>query len=190
MRPRLLSAAALPASLWVLVTARLHNSLVPEDPYAFPKYRVAFMNGLPVLNETAQRWLQSGLRGGELEFLDQPWEEGSQWRTPLVKSIEGGDQDEQVVVAEVGVLPLLPDKREAYRSSHPQQEHPGHKLELMKMGPRNSYLCLIPPPPVDNTSIPTDEPADVTPAHTWSLLQPLTGSCLYVRVSNSVVKPS
>lgn len=114
---RLASAAVLPASLWVLVTARLHNSLVPEDPYAFPKYRVAFLNGLPVLNDTAHRWLEQGLRGGELEFLDQPWEDGSEWRTPPVKSIEGGDQEEQVV-AEVGVLPLSPDKPEAYCISH------------------------------------------------------------------------
>ena len=53
------------------------------------------------------------------------------------------------------------------------------------MGPRNSYLCLIPPPPVDNASIPTDEPTtEVTPVHTWSLLQPLTGSCLYVWSNN------
>ena len=84
------------------MTARFHNSLVPEDPYAFPKYRVTFLNGLPVLNETAQRWLQHGLRGGELEFLDQPWGEDSQWRTPPVKSIEGGSQEEQVVAAQVG----------------------------------------------------------------------------------------
>lgn len=55
-------------------SARLLHS-VPEDPYAFPKFRVAFLNGLPVLNETAQRWLTEGLRGGELEFLDQPWKD-------------------------------------------------------------------------------------------------------------------
>ena len=87
---RLASAAVLPASLWVLVTARLHNSLVPEDPYAFPKYRVAFLNGLPVLNDTAHRWLEQGLRGGELEFLDQPWNE-SPWPSNPLKSIEGTD---------------------------------------------------------------------------------------------------
>ena len=79
----------LPLALNSLVTARPHHSLVPEDPYAFPKYRVTFLNGLPILNETAQRWLHNGLRGGELEFLDQPWE-GESWRTPPVKSIEGG----------------------------------------------------------------------------------------------------
>lgn len=52
----------------------------------------------------------------------------------------------------------------------------------MKLGPKSSYLCMIPPPPVENISIPLDDGAtDVTPAHTWSLLQPLSGSCLYVR---------
>jgi protein OS-9 len=106
MRPCFLSVVLLPTSLWTLVAARLHNSLVPEDPYAFPKYRVTFLNGLPVLNETAQRWLEFGLRGGELEFLDHPWEEDAEWRTPAVKSIEGG---EQVTAANVSVLPWLLD---------------------------------------------------------------------------------
>lgn len=160
MRAGLVYSAILPISLWTLVAARFHNSLVPEDPYAFPKYRVAFLNGLPVLNETAQRWLQHGLSGGELEFLDQPWEEDARWRVPPVKSIEGTRQDEPSAAA--------------------QPESSGYKLELMKMGPRDSYLCLIPPPPVDNTSVPTeDAAADVTPVHTWSLLQPLSGTCLY-----------
>lgn len=54
------------------VHARVHYALA-EDLYAFPKYRVTFLNGLPVLNDTAQRWLAEGLKGGELEFLDQPW---------------------------------------------------------------------------------------------------------------------
>lgn len=90
MRVKSLSFAILPASLWTLVTARLHDSLVPEDPYAFPKYRVVYLNGLPVLNETAQRWLQTGLRGGEAEFLEQHVEAGSPWSNPAVKSIDGG----------------------------------------------------------------------------------------------------
>jgi len=54
------------------------------------------------------------------------------------------------------------------------------QLELLKMG-RDSYLCLIPeplhlPPPPEEVQ---DESA-LTPAHSWSLLQPLTGTCLYV----------
>lgn len=55
-----------------VLNARVHFALA-EDLHAFPKYRVTFLNGLPVLNDTAQRWLSQGLRGGELEFLDQPW---------------------------------------------------------------------------------------------------------------------
>jgi hypothetical protein len=51
----------------------LHS--IPEDTYAFPKFQVTFLNSLPVINETAERWLKEGLRGGELEFLDQTWKE-------------------------------------------------------------------------------------------------------------------
>lgn len=61
--------------LWFLlpaVSARLLHSL-PDDTYAFPKFRVSFLNSLPVLNETAEHWLKEGLSGGELEFLDKPW---------------------------------------------------------------------------------------------------------------------
>ena len=109
MRPGLVRSSILPVFLWSLVAARLHNSLVPEDPYAFPKYRVAFLNGLPVLNDTARRWLEHGLRGGELEFLDQPWEEDAQWRAPAVKSIDGGNeqQAEGEATAEVSQVPSL-----------------------------------------------------------------------------------
>ena len=54
----------------------LHS--LPDDLYAFPKYSVTFLNGLPLLNETAERWLREGLRGGEPEFLDHP----TPWREP------------------------------------------------------------------------------------------------------------
>ena len=56
-----------------IVSGRIHASLIPEDPHAFPKYDVTFLNGLPVLNETAERWLRAGLEGGLLEFLEEPW---------------------------------------------------------------------------------------------------------------------
>jgi len=50
------------------------------------------------------------------------------------------------------------------------------------MGPRDSYLCLIPHP---LHTIPLLEEDDldigVTPARSWSLLQPLSGTCLYHR---------
>ena len=96
MRLTSTSLAVLPISLWTLVAARLHDSLVPEDPYAFPKYRVTFLNGLPVLNETAQRWLQTGLHGGEAEFLEHAPPDGVSWAPPPpVKSIEGGSEQQQ-----------------------------------------------------------------------------------------------
>jgi protein OS-9 len=60
--------------------AGLFHSL-PEDLHAFPKYTVTFLNGLPLLNETAERWLREGLRG-EAEFLDHPtpWQEPSPFK--------------------------------------------------------------------------------------------------------------
>jgi len=56
-----------------------------------------------------------------------------------------------------------------------------YTLEHMKMGPRDSYLCLI-PKPLENvpTAQEQDSDVDVTPARSWSLLQPLSGTCLYV----------
>jgi len=64
-----------------LALGYLFHSL-PDDLYAFPKYRVTFLNGLPLLNETAERWLREGLRGGESEFLDHPtpWQEPSPFK--------------------------------------------------------------------------------------------------------------
>lgn len=144
----------------LLAAARLHHSLVPEDPYVFPKYRVTFLNGLPVLNETADRWLRDGLQGGELEFLDQPWRD-STTPAPQLKSIEGSQP------------------RDANFASAPAPSHASdYALEHMKIGSRMSYVCLIPPPPEDTAT--ADEPStDVTPVDSWSLLQPLMGTCLY-----------
>jgi len=51
----------------------------------------------------------------------------------------------------------------------------------MKLGPRDSYLCLIPKPLEIVPAVQDqDSDADVTPARSWSLLQPLAGTCLYV----------
>lgn len=71
MRNGLLTAAACAAFLEFVSAGFLHS--LPEDIFAFPKYRVEFLNGLPVLNATVERWLKQGLRGGEREFMDQPW---------------------------------------------------------------------------------------------------------------------
>ncbi|KDR81520.1 hypothetical protein GALMADRAFT_239520 [Galerina marginata CBS 339.88] len=146
-----------------VISARLLHSL-PEDSYAFPKFRVSFLNGLPVLNETAERWMRDGLRGGEQEFLDQPWKEGD-WHTPShLKEIGSGDATEQ-------------------KEPTPQSSvSANYTLEHMKMGQRDSYLCLIPKPLDNIPTVPDDDSdADVTPARSWSLLQPLAGTCLYHR---------
>ena len=90
MRPRSLSRHALVLCLAFRgAAARLLHSL-PEDTYAFPKYRVSFLNRLPVLRETAERWLQEGLRGGESEFLDEVWTED----IPPPKGIGNGELSE------------------------------------------------------------------------------------------------
>ncbi|KAI0035694.1 hypothetical protein K488DRAFT_42640 [Vararia minispora EC-137] len=156
----------LPFQLWLLsssilvpwVAAGLHS--LPEDPYAFPKYRVSFLNGLPLLNDTAEKWLHDGLRGGEAEFLNQPWADAA-WRAEQqIKEIGSGQQD----------------VREASANSWSP-----YRLEVMKLGPRNSYLCFIPPPPEDSSHPPPEEVTEVTALHSWSLLQPLAGSCIYHR---------
>ena len=76
MPPALLLLLLLPA----LAAARLFHSL-PPDTHAFPKFRVAFLNGRPVLDDTAALWLTHGLRGGQAEFFDQP-SHGGTWQTP------------------------------------------------------------------------------------------------------------
>lgn len=84
--------------------ARLLHSL-PEDPAAFPKYRVAFLNALPVLNQTAEKWLRDGLRGGELEFLDSQWSEGDVSETyTSPKEIGSGDTHEEFHTSRVRIL--------------------------------------------------------------------------------------
>ena len=88
--------------------ARFLHSL-PEDTYAFPKFRVVFLNGLPVLNETAERWAKEGLRGGHLEFLEQPWKNhewnGMNYRKEIGSGSQSSD-DESSASPEVCSLPL------------------------------------------------------------------------------------
>ena len=99
---------AMPSSLYLLFTllglysahtaaGRTHASLIPEDPHAFPKFDVTFLNGLPVLNETAERWLSDGLQGGLLEFLEEPWvSKNSPW-----SKLKGIDPTEVFVVPSI-----------------------------------------------------------------------------------------
>ncbi|KAH7914997.1 hypothetical protein BJ138DRAFT_1098249 [Hygrophoropsis aurantiaca] len=136
----------------------------PEDLYAFPKHRVTFLNNLPVQNETAERWLHEGLRGGEQEFLDQPWQETSWYSHAMRKEIGSSESQES----------LGPSK-----PIHHEQS--GYTLEHMKMSEKNRFICLI--PPARETTPPTPEHVDPDTAlgHSWSLLQPLSGRCLYHR---------
>ncbi|KAH9934617.1 uncharacterized protein B0H18DRAFT_977377 [Fomitopsis serialis] len=155
----MLSLCLVPLSLSLLVSASLHRSLLPQDPYAFPKYRVAYVNGLPVLNETAERWLREGLKGGQAEFLDETWEwSDTAWHSGSPKSIEGGAEQG------IGSTPA-PDTR----------TESNYSLELMRLGPRMTYLY-------ESTATIANEPEpDVSPLSGWSLLQPLNGKCLYHR---------
>lgn len=68
--PLLVVAAVLGDAVWAHA-ADLYFPSIPEDPYAFPKYRVSFLNGFALPNSTAQRWLADGLAGGEQEFLSK-----------------------------------------------------------------------------------------------------------------------
>lgn len=57
----------------------------------------------------------------------------------------------------------------------------------MLLGPKDSYLCYIPKPVESASTKRVEEPeADPTPARSWSLLQPLAGSCLYVSLVRSL----
>lgn len=102
------TAALLTLPLAVTAARFLHS--IPEDTYAFPKYRVLFLNRLPLLNETAERWLKQGLRGGELEFLDQPWKD-DHWHTPSSpKEIDSGDARDGIATSDVHTECSFPKK--------------------------------------------------------------------------------
>ncbi|KAH8833835.1 hypothetical protein DL96DRAFT_1550752 [Flagelloscypha sp. PMI_526] len=143
---------------------QLHT--LPEDIHANPKFRVSFLNGQPLLHETAQRWLQDGLRGGELEFTNVPWDE---W--PVPPPLQGIEGQETFAVDQTN--------QEGSTSSVPK----GFSLELMKLGPKERYLCFIPDPlpetPRKGESTKEQEPH--TPAQSLALLNSLWGKCLYHR---------
>ncbi|KAG8707247.1 Protein OS-9 [Ceratobasidium sp. 394] len=143
------------AAVWSLSTAAAYSSL-PDDVYAYPKYSIGFLNGLPLPNVTAQHWLAHGLQGGEKEFLEQPWDESSP-----------GTSRPQITDGET----INSDARSRSTGQH--------RLEHMRLGPGKEYLCLIPPP--DAGSAPPEDPPPSHPSKTWSLLQPLSGKCLYHR---------
>lgn len=138
----------------------------PEDLYAFPKYRVTFLNDLPILNETAQRWIQHGLPGGEQEFLG----ESSAWYPQAaMKEIAGSES--------VCMLDMYPSARP---TDPVQSDTPAYSFQHMKIGPDTDFLCLI-PPAGDTGTTTGDFDGDAALQNSWSLLQPLSGKCLYVR---------
>ncbi|KAG1768357.1 hypothetical protein EDD22DRAFT_872805 [Suillus occidentalis] len=141
-----------------LSSARLLYS-GPEDLYAFPKHRVTFLNNLP--------WLNEGLRGGESEFLDDRWDE-SVWFT-------------NAVYKEIGSSELEMSNDPSQISQSQILDNSGYILNHMKMGPDNDFICLIPPP--QNTPIQPQEniDQDAVLRNGWSLLEPLSGKCLYHR---------
>lgn len=177
-------AAAL--ALWLAssqVTSKLLHSL-PEDTHAFPKYTVSFLNNLPVLNETAERWLRDGLRGGALEFLERPWGNSERLSRPP-REIDGADS---VSPSQVRRSPLLPARSIHHNIITLQQPYPSrvvsddYSLEHMKMGSRDSYLCFVPNPLEILPPPPVEEPdGEISLTHAWSLLEPLSENCLYVR---------
>lgn len=54
----------------------------------------------------------------------------------------------------------------------------------MSLGPKQSYICLV-PKPIESPQVLQDDDfnVEINPARSWSLLQPLTGTCLYVCIS-------
>ncbi|KAF8231294.1 hypothetical protein L208DRAFT_1362367 [Tricholoma matsutake] len=156
----------LPAAFLLPAAARFLHS-IPEDTYALPKSRVIFLNSLPLLNEQAQKWLKDGLRGGHLEFLDQPWKENNWPSHSSRKEIDSGKPPSDDI-SMTDPLSLAADD---------------YTLEHMKIGPNESYLCLIPKPTVNLPSSSEEDIPDseMTPGRSWSLLQPLSGTCLYHR---------
>lgn len=116
------------------------------------------------MNDTAQKWLADGLRGGELEFLDKPWTEDTTRPFTSIKGIDSGSTLDNASPA----------------STEPQNRN--HTLHHMKMGARDAYLCLIPQPP-ELAPPPTSEEPEAEPslAHSWNLLQGLSGKCLYYK---------
>ncbi|KAF5315877.1 hypothetical protein D9611_004616 [Ephemerocybe angulata] len=158
------SSSLLLLVLAAAVSARIHS--LPEDTHAFPKYSVSFLNDLPILNGTAERWLAQGLRGGEPEFLDQPWKEDES-QTPLQRKGIGAGGD------------TLADTHGTDPRSFAGTNY---TIEHMKMGSKDSYVCYIPKPAESASTRQQEETeTDATPARSWSLLQPLSGTCLYHR---------
>jgi len=63
----------------------------------------------------------------------------------------------------------------------PIPDNSGYMLKHMKMGPDNQFICLIPPPRDAPIQAQENIDHDAVLRNGWSLLEPLSGKCLYVR---------
>ncbi|EJU05423.1 hypothetical protein DACRYDRAFT_113549 [Dacryopinax primogenitus] len=122
-----------------------------EDIYSYPRYRVSFLNGFPVSNATAERWLKDGLEGGESEFMG---ENSDGWGKQ--GQIEGSAEDTN--------SPLR--SRLERMALEPNQSY----LCLLP-----SSAPSTPTPP---ETFPTHHS---NPIASWPLLEPLNGKCFYLR---------
>jgi len=158
----------------------------PEDLYAFPKHRVTFLNNLPVQNETAQHWLNEGLRGGESEFLNDRWDESAWFSNAVYKEIgsselEMSNDASQICMSPRVQLYLIYSQSFSDLAQSPIPDNSGYMLNHMKMGPDNEFICLIPPARDTPIQVQENIDQDVVLRNGWSLLEPLSGKCLYVR---------
>jgi protein OS-9 len=187
----------------------LYFPSIPEDPYAFPKYRVSFLNGFSLPNTTAQRWLSEGLKGGEAEFLGlgkEPTTSADRVNDLSPKAIEPGDSPDGGGGGgttdsndNAGLTVSVRDSSASTSTSflrlmvwQSQAQEP--TLQLMHLSTKSSYLCLIPPPsppssPTSHEDRASSASAVRSPASSWELLQPMSQGCLYVSYSYSAFAP-
>jgi protein OS-9 len=142
---------------WAAESYALRSSTIPEDVYAFPKYKIHFLNGRPLLNLTAQRWLHDGLTS-EDEFLG------------VTKSPPSSSLSPKEIASSQDALAPAADSLPSSITAP--------LLQQMRLG-AVEYLCLLLPPP--QIPVPLEDSQQAPqPMHTWELLQPLEGTCLYV----------
>jgi protein OS-9 len=156
----------------LLAFADASHPSTPEDLFAFPRYSITFLNGLPIDNKTAQAWLTYGLKRGLDEFLAQ---------SPPPDAIESGDHSlVQTHVREYS--PPFSDQPSTTRLTPSTQFDDGEHstLQFMRMGPNKAFICHIPPPPPPPSSLFEESQATIPATRTWQQLSALAGTCLYV----------
>ncbi|KAG8833526.1 Protein OS-9 [Serendipita sp. 399] len=147
--------------LWTAESQASFANSIPQDFHAYPKYSVQFLNGQPILNATAQRWLQEGNIDEDV-FLDI--RQSKQDSSTQYKSIASGPEESELAPATSAPLSV---------------SAPSSSLQKMKLGSLE-FLCMLSPAP--EVPISSDEPEHPhQPQMAWDLLQPLEGTCLYHR---------